>query len=96
MNKVSLKSAQNAIKNIAERDGVSVDYVRKQMQLAMLNGLSSTDPQIKGYWSSIPRRGEVPTPEELIIFIAETVKHSARDGDRNGHIAVSTQFYKAR
>ena len=42
MNRTSLKSAQSAIKKIADRDGVSVDYVRKQIQLAMLNGLSST------------------------------------------------------
>ena len=75
MNRTSLKSAQSAIKKIADRDGVSVDYVRKQIQLAMLNGLSSTDPQVKGYWNSIPRNGEIPTPEELIIYVAETVKH---------------------
>lgn len=74
MNKPNLITARNAIKKLAERDGVSVDYVRKQMQLAMLNGLCSTDPQVKMYWNSIPCEGEAPTPEELIAHLAETAK----------------------
>lgn len=75
MDKDRLILAQNAIKKIAKRDGVSVNYVRKQMKIAMLNGLSSTDPQIKRFWDSIPHEGEIPTPEELIIYIAEIVTH---------------------
>ena len=75
MNKPDLINARNTIKKLAERDGVSVDYVRKHMQLAMLNGLCSTDPQVKMYWNSIPCEGEVPTPEELIVHLAETVRH---------------------
>lgn len=75
MNKTRLRVAQGAIKKIAERDGVSVEYVRKQMQIAMLNGLCSTDPKIKKFWDSIPREGDIPTPEELILYTAEIVKH---------------------
>lgn len=75
MDKDRLILAQNAIKKIAKRDGVSVNYVRKQMKIAMLNGLSSTDPHIKRFWDSIPHEGEIPTPEELIIYIAEIVTH---------------------
>ena len=44
MNKPDLINARNTIKKLDERDGVSVDYVRKHMQLAMLNDLCSTDP----------------------------------------------------
>lgn len=75
MDKDRLNLAQNAIKKIAKRDGVSVNYVRKQMKISMLNGLSSTDPQIKQFWDSIPNEGEISTPEELIIYIAEIVTH---------------------
>nr|WP_288829638.1 hypothetical protein [uncultured Clostridium sp.] len=75
MDKDRLNIAQNAIKKIAKRDGVSVNYVRKQMKIAMLNGLSSTDPQIKQFWDNIPREGEIPTPEELIIYIAQIAEH---------------------
>lgn len=69
--------AENAIRKIAERDGVSTEYVRKQMQIAMINGLCSTDPKVKAFWAAVPRESEVPTPEELIIYISETVKRKS-------------------
>lgn len=69
--------AENTIWKIAEREGVSTEYVRKQMQIAMINGLCSTDPKIKAFWASVPREEEVPTPEELIIYISETIKRKS-------------------
>lgn len=74
MDKKSLKVAENSIKKIAEKEGVTVEQVRTQMKIAMLNGLCSDDPKIKAYWQSIPREGEVPTPEEFIAFTAGSVK----------------------
>ena len=66
--------AENAIRKIAEREGVSTEHVRKQMQIAMINGLCSTDPKVKAFWAAIPCEKEVPTPEELIVYISGTIK----------------------
>jgi hypothetical protein len=66
--------AENAIRKIAEREGVSTEHVRKQMQIAMINGLCSTDPNVKAFWAAIPCEKEVPTPEELIAYISGTIK----------------------
>lgn len=74
MDKKSLEIAENAIKKLAQRDGVTVEYVRTQMKIAMLNGLCSEDPKIKAYWQSIPCEGDVPTPEEFIAYTAKVVK----------------------
>lgn len=71
------KVAENAIRKIAKREGVSTEYVRKQMQIAMINGLCSIDPKVKAFWAAVPREKEVPTPEELIIFISETIKRKS-------------------
>ena len=71
MDKKKLMIAQQAIKRLAERDGVTVEYVRSQMKIAMLHGLCNPDPKIKAYWRSIPHEGDVPTPEELIIYTTE-------------------------
>jgi len=68
------KVAENAIRRIAEREGVTTEYVRKQIQIAMLNGLCSTNPEVKGFWDNIPRDKEIPIPEELIIYVAEIIK----------------------
>lgn len=66
--------AENAIKKIADREGVTPDYVKTQIQISMMNGLCSTDPTVKAFWASVPREKEVPTPEELIIYISENIK----------------------
>lgn len=72
--KRKLSVAENAIRKIAIREGVTIEYVRKQMQIAMINGLCSSDPEVKAFWDSIPRGKEVPTPEELIIYVSKMVK----------------------
>lgn len=65
--------AENAIRKIAEREGVSTEYVKKQMQIAMINGLCNTDPKVKAFWAAVPCEKDVPTPEELILYISEWV-----------------------
>lgn len=72
MDKLKLQIAENAIRKIAADSGVSVDTVRQNIQIAMINGLASADPQVQLFWQSVPREGELPTPEELILHIAET------------------------
>lgn len=72
--KQKLSVAENAIRKIALREGVTVEYVRKQIQIAMINGLCSSDPEVKAFWDSIPREKEAPSPEELILYVSEMVK----------------------
>lgn len=67
------RAAEIAIQKIAEQESVSIDYVRKQIQIAMINGLSSTDPKIKAFWNGVPHKAEIPTPEELITYISQKV-----------------------
>lgn len=66
--------AEEAIKQIAERDGVSISEVRKEIQAAIDEGMKSTDKSVQAYWSKIPRKGTTPTPEEVINYIAKSVK----------------------
>lgn len=62
--------AEDAIRHIAKKEGVSVEEIRSQMSQAMLTGLNSEDPDVQARWKQIPCKGEVPTPEELITYIA--------------------------
>ena len=66
--------ARSAIKQIADREGVSVSEVRREIQAAIDEGMKSTDKSIQAYWSRIPRKGTKPTPEEVIDFIAKSIK----------------------
>lgn len=66
----ALEIAAHAIDTLAERQHTTPDMVRKHIQVAMLDGLLSDDPQIKAEWAKIPRAGEIPTPEEVIAHVS--------------------------
>lgn len=74
MKKRELEIAERAIARIALEHHTTVEKVRLQIKIAMLNGLVSDDPKIKAFWKSIPKEGDVPTPEELIAYSAGIVK----------------------
>lgn len=67
-------SADEALQEVALRHNTTVEEVRKEIKLAMLAGLCSTDPAIQAKWKEIPCAGDVPTPEELITYAAEKAK----------------------
>lgn len=62
--------AEQAIRALAMQEGKTVEYIRSQMKIAMLSGLSNPDPEIQARWKKIPCKGEIPTPEEMITFLA--------------------------
>ena len=66
-------SAEQALQTVAIRNGTTVEEVRKEIKLAMLADLCNTDPAVQTKWKEIPCAGDVPTPEELITYVAEKV-----------------------
>ena len=65
------------LKEIARKDKVSPEYVREQMQLAILDIYSKQDqsPLIRSMLDNIPHKGEIPTVEEFIPYLASFVAH---------------------
>lgn len=63
-------SVEDALGQIAAREGVPVEEVREQIRIAMLEGMRSPDPAIQAEWKRIPCKGSVPTPEETIEYLA--------------------------
>lgn len=78
MDKKKIEIASNAIERIAKENRTTVEDVRLQIKIAMINGLVSSDPKVKAYWQSIPCEGEVPTPEEFIAYTADVVRKQKR------------------
>lgn len=58
------------IVKVAEQEGVSPFEEEREMRLAIEAGLSSPDPVVREFWELIPWEGAVPTPRELIGFLA--------------------------
>lgn len=67
-------NAKKAIAETAKQNGVTLKEVREEIQKAINEGMKSSDPRVKEMWSKIPRKGEMPTPEEVIDFISKKVR----------------------
>ena len=71
MDKSRLLAAGMALEQIALREGKSVEELRTDIGRAMAVGMEDPDEGVREYWRRVPREGELPTPEELIAFLAE-------------------------
>lgn len=54
------------LKQIADKEGISIKKVEEEMQIAILSGYQSKDPEIQKNWKKIHFKGEYPTPKEVI------------------------------
>lgn len=67
------KAASRIIARIARDNQVSEAEVRFEMQKAMEQGMSSSDPAVKARWASFSFSGEDPTVEEFILWAVSMV-----------------------
>ena len=68
-------SARDALEAVARQQGLSVDEVRSAIEEAIAAAHESSDPQARAFWSAVPRKGGIPTAEEVIAFIAAMGKN---------------------
>jgi len=75
-----LRIAENAINRISMHEGKTVDEIKREIKNAIIIGLNNRDLHVQAYWKDIPCEGEIPTPEEVIVYPAEKLKsnHSAQ------------------
>lgn len=60
-----LQLSETALRQVAAANGVTVEEVRKQIKLAMLNGM------LNGQMNVVPAAGDVPTPEGVVAYGVE-------------------------
>lgn len=59
---------------LALQNGVSVPEIRKEIEQAIKAGMENPDPEVRESWHTIPRKGKIPTVEEVIDFFSKAVK----------------------
>nr|DAT23140.1 MAG TPA: Sporulation initiation factor Spo0A C terminal [Caudoviricetes sp.] len=69
-----LEEAKKSIQTVADNAGKSYAEVYADMQEAILAGYNSPNPLVKRRWKRIACTGKVPTPEELIAWVALNVR----------------------
>ena len=67
-------TATDALREVALKNNMSVEEVRKEIQAAIDAGMVNPDPAVRGYWANIPKQSDRPTPEEFIGYMAKKIK----------------------
>jgi hypothetical protein len=66
--------AEAAIREIAKREGKTVQEVLNDMQEALDAGMQNPDPAVQAEWRRIPHKGAKPTPQEVMDYMANKMK----------------------
>lgn len=70
MKKLTKQDAEKIYQQVAIQNHTTVDKVKKEIKLAMLVGMCNKDPAVQKRWNEVSHGGEVPTPEELLIYLS--------------------------
>ncbi|USF29787.1 sporulation initiation factor Spo0A C-terminal domain-containing protein [Clostridium sp. MD294] len=73
MNKKN-KKFDKICKAIVLKNGVSMKEVKKEMQSAINYAFENVTQEQKLFQSNITKKGEIPTPEELLNFVCKNIK----------------------
>ena len=71
-----IRHAEKALELLAARDGITVDEVRASIQEAILAAQKNAAPKAQLLWRSMTKSGELPSPEELIMWGAKRVSNN--------------------
>lgn len=66
-------SMRNVYRKIAREHGVSVQEVKREIQTAINEAYKNPLPDMAMQQCRIPKKGKVPTPDEVIRFSVEEV-----------------------
>lgn len=62
------------LEKVAAQNGVSVDEVRAEIEVAIDIGMASPDLAVQAKWKSLCKDGKKPTPEQAIIMLSKEIK----------------------
>ena len=84
MDSKKLRASRDALRQIAAREGEDAESVYESVRAAIAAGLADSRESVQARWRGIAPDGVVPTPEELIAYLAEEVRHRAAFGAERG------------
>jgi len=73
---MNTKEARKALDQVATDEGVSIETIMNEIDIAMGAARSNPNPEIQRLWNEIPCQGEHPTPEEVIAYITRKIRAS--------------------
>ena len=71
-----MKDFKTILKAVAQKNNTTTEDVLREMEVAIAMGMANPDPEVQKKWRQIPRKGDQPTPEEVIMYYAKLLKPS--------------------
>ena len=68
------KEYTHIFEEIAARNHTTVEEIRREIEVAIQVGFNNSDPKVQAQWAKIPRKGNIPTPDELITYVVRKAK----------------------
>ena len=65
---------QRVIREVASRSGTTPGQVRHNIEQLLEESRACRDPKVRAAWAAIPCKGETPTMEEVMNYLAERLK----------------------
>ena len=76
-----MKDITLALQKVADLNNISLEEVRKEIQISIQTAMSNPDPEIQKKWAAISSGHSEPTPEELIGFLLEKIQSITGESD---------------
>lgn len=58
------------IQKIANENHVTPEEVLFELENVIQIGVNSSDPSVQRRWAEVPKKGKVPTPEEVMTYLS--------------------------
>ena len=68
------QEVKKILKQVAKEHGVSVNEVQRDIEALLVETRNNPDPSVQAAWAAIPCKGETPTIEEVVAYLAISVK----------------------
>ncbi|NCC88057.1 MAG: hypothetical protein EOM05_09370 [Clostridia bacterium] len=65
---------QKLLLEVARKNGVSLEEVRKEINIAIDIAMNDPDPAVQERWKNMKFKGKQPTPEEFVIEMSKQIK----------------------
>ncbi len=66
-----MPNVRKILMRIASENHTTISEVRKEISIAIEEGMNNPDPEIQKKWRAMSRTGGMPTPEEAIICLSK-------------------------
>lgn len=72
------KEFKKLLDAVAKQHNTTSDKVYEEMQIVINSGFDNPEPEVQKMWKQIPFKGERPTPEEFIPYMAAMARAQKR------------------